>query len=524
VESPERGGALSRLGSFLLVAALALSIYVLSQDRYAAYNFTALKGESLLSDGRYSDAVAVLERLLVQNPTPAVRLRLSYGYLARRDGVRAERQARLALDSASEPQLPAIYAQLGRALAFQGKGQDALEAWTKAVAAGGASGGSEQAGAAQRSALWHSAMALWRDGRWQEAQSALERLAGGGDIYATSARVKLAQLLASSDEGRARALLAQSRSALAPRSDAIAGQASPDLNVPGLREGLSSEVITSTLRLMDEAFAESSSAPAAPAAKNALWGSVLLRQGEPYRARSLLKLAVAERPDSAPARVYYGLALRATGDTERARAELERAAALDPSLPLARQALARFLIDSGDLGAAGVQLSALKRLEPDAVQTHLLLADFYSARRQYAPAEDEYIAAAAAEKARRDGSTAPEAALSLARFYIDVRADGCEKGLPAAQDALRAAPDDPAALDAVGWALVLCGRGTDAVVPLEQAAALAPGSARVAFHAGKAYLLAGQPNEAREAFSRAMDLDPGGQWERLAITARAGIP
>src|SRR2546422_1026615 len=93
-------------------------------DRYAPGEAGARAAE-----GRYSEAVALYESTLLSYDTPDMRLGLSYAYLARRDGERAERQARAALSAASPDLKPAAWAQLGRVLAFLGRDDQALDAW-----------------------------------------------------------------------------------------------------------------------------------------------------------------------------------------------------------------------------------------------------------------------------------------------------------------------------------------------------------------------------------------------------------
>jgi tetratricopeptide (TPR) repeat protein len=68
----------------------------------------------------------------------------------------------------------------------------------------------------------------------------------------------------------------------------------------------------------------------------------------------------------------------------------------------------------------------------------------------------------------------------------------------------------------VGWSLVLCRRPAEALSYLEQAVALASDAPRYRYHLAKAYAGLDRYAEARDQYTRVMDLDPGGPWELLA--------
>src|SRR5438067_1477984 len=97
--SYEEPGELAAVGSVLLAGVLVAAIFWAMNSSTAQARFDTGQADSMLAGGRYSDAVAMYERILPVHDTPGVRLGLSYAYLARRDGARAERQALLALSS-----------------------------------------------------------------------------------------------------------------------------------------------------------------------------------------------------------------------------------------------------------------------------------------------------------------------------------------------------------------------------------------------------------------------------------------
>ena len=83
----------------MLVAAMVASIFWAMGNRTSQDRYAAREAREMLAEGRYSEAAALYESTLLTYDTPDARLGLSYAYLARRDGERAERQARAALSA-----------------------------------------------------------------------------------------------------------------------------------------------------------------------------------------------------------------------------------------------------------------------------------------------------------------------------------------------------------------------------------------------------------------------------------------
>jgi tetratricopeptide (TPR) repeat protein len=375
--------------------------------------------------------------------------------------------------------------------------------------------------AQRRSALWHTAAARWQEGEWDAARSILNALAGGDDVYGVSARIKLAQLLAPDDPGTARQLLASSP--VTPTN----GPAAPELNVPGLGEGLSTDQVIYLRQALDGALDQAALAQgggANRAALDTLWGAAYLQQGETELARRRLSGALALDPGYAPASSQMALLLLTTGDLKGALSRLQVAVRLDPDDPLPHDVLARLHTASGDWDAAEAELKALQGLQPGAVEPHMRWAEYYRARGEYDLAEGSYIEASNLQMAGADAAPGTDASLTLALFYTDVRGFGCERGLPAARRSLELHPGKAASLDAVGWALMLCGRADDALVFLEGAVKTAPMEPRYRFHLARAYRDLGRIADARAQYLRVVDLDPGGPLERFATSEMIELP
>src|SRR5207253_2461300 len=118
--SEDEPGPLAAFGALLLLASLIAALFWAWANPAPQGAYNLRQGMVLLGGGQYSAAAALYESMLPLYDSPDVRLGLSYAYLARRDGERAERQVRSALSAAPPDLKPAVWAQLGRVLAFAG--------------------------------------------------------------------------------------------------------------------------------------------------------------------------------------------------------------------------------------------------------------------------------------------------------------------------------------------------------------------------------------------------------------------
>jgi Tfp pilus assembly protein PilF len=505
---------LDALASILLIVAVVGLVAVAWGSPSSQGYYDMRRAESLLVEGRYSQAQSLLERTLPIYDTPQIRLDLSLAYLARRDALRAERQARIVLADAPLHLRTAAWTQLGRVLSFAGRDAEALDAWTQAQKAAAPYGDIDAVTLEARSALWHSAMIHWSQADWVSARSDLETLSSGTDIYALSARVKLAQLLAPTQTGVA-----------LPKVDQV--QAIRNLNMPGLGEGLSTGQMEQTISVLSAAHAEAKNAAqngAGQAEISTIWGGSYLQQGENRLARENLEHAIALDADYEPAHARLALALLNLGDEKAALRHMDTAARLDASDPLPHHLLARLYIQQSEWTQAEEQLTILRRLEPSGVEVHLQWAEYYRLQGEYDKAESEYIDAANLQVSGVAAPSDTNAPLILARFYTDVRGFGCEKGLPAARQSLALHPNDPASFDAIGWALMLCKQPRDALSGLEGAVKAAPNVPRYRLHLAKAYNALGRYADAREQYGWVLDLDPGGPLERPALDDLVALP
>jgi tetratricopeptide (TPR) repeat protein len=516
-------GTLYALIGILLIAALVGLVAIAWGSPSAQGYYDMRHAETLLGEGHYLEAQSVLEHALLAYDSPQMRLDLSYAYLARRDAVRSERQARIALAAAPPYLRPPAWAQLGRVLLFAGHITEALDAWREAQNAGARYPDTDSAAAASRSAMWHIAMVRWAQGDWASARANLETLSSGTDRYGLSARVKLAQLLAPTQPDTPLPSLASKEA----KTSTLGVPAIPDLHVPGLGEGLTvseSEPIISDLQTAQDEAEKALPNGAGQVELDTLWGGSYLQQGENGLAREYLERALAARPDYEPAHARLSLALLNIGDEDGALQHMQTAVRLDGNDPLPHHLLARYYVQRSDWDNAMEQLTILRRLEPNGVEVYLQWGEYYRLLGEYDKAEAEYIDAANLQISGVAAPSGTNAPLTLSRFYTDVRGFGCDKGLPAARQSLALRPDDPASLDAVSWALVLCGQGKEALSGLEQAVRDAPDVPRYRLHLAKLYALLGRYADAREQYNWVLDLDPGGPLERLALDDLVALP
>lgn len=95
----------------------------------------------------------------------------------------------------------------------------------------------------------------------------------------------------------------------------------------------------------------------------------------------------------------------------------------------------------------------------------------------------------------------------LARFYLDTLHRVEDGGLLAAQKAVSLAPDDPDALDVLGWAQYLAGEVRLAETNLLAAQNLNPAAPSATYHLGVLYADQGRTAEATAALERTIQLD-----------------
>jgi Flp pilus assembly protein TadD len=214
-------------------------------------------------------------------------------------------------------------------------------------------------------------------------------------------------------------------------------------------------------------------------------------------------------PENYTALAYSGYALLALGRPDDAREKLRRVTQLDPQDPLGHYFLGILHRSEGYLSTALWDFKRSLRLDPLNAAVYAEIANTYQRLGQHVAAEEWYRGAV---------SIAPEEPafrLLLTEFYLDV-VPRPQEALIAATELAALTPDDPIALDLLGWARFLAGQTSAAKTTLENALALDPTLARAHYHLGVVCEELGDLAGAERAYQRAIDLDTQGTYRERA--------
>ena len=255
-----------------------------------------------------------------------------------------------------------------------------------------------------------------------------------------------------------------------------------------------------------------------PTYASALLGQVLFEEREWALAARLLKRAVSDNPGYPDAHAYLGYALDRMSYVGEARSHLQRAVALAPDSAVAHTFLGLHYERLGDFAAARAEFETAYDLDPDNPGTCVEIGHTWAAEGRYVAAEIWL---------RQAVSLQPDDAelwKVLARFYIDrgITADG--RGVEAAQALVELAPEDARAHDLRGWAAFQVGDYDTARDSLVRATLLDPALASAHYHLGRLWAAQGAYQDARDAYTRALDLDTTGALVPFVRRAMEEVP
>lgn len=238
------------------------------------------------------------------------------------------------------------------------------------------------------------------------------------------------------------------------------------------------------------------------AARLVLIGRGLGTTGDWPLAQDVLEQAVATDPQNGEAWAVLGEARQEAGG--EGKAELDKALTLAPNSALVHGLRGLYWKRQDNNAAQLAEYQTAAQLEPSTAEWQAALGEAYAATGDLESAFTSYQTATA---------LAPDNAAYwslLALFCADNNSHVLDVGLPAARKATQLAPNDPQALDSLGWSLAQSGQLSEAEPTLMKATLLDPASAATHLHLAQTYLREGDQKAAVVELQLAFQSDSGG--------------
>ena len=267
----------------------------------------------------------------------------------------------------------------------------------------------------------------------------------------------------------------------------------------------------------------------ADGAKRAKLAYAYILAGEYAPAQEQLLQVLKVAPTYTDAQAYLGLVYWRTGHITQALNVLNTAVTQQPGNQLARQALAEILIDQmpalqlkpetadqfrQDSDETARLLQSLKVDRPDDANLEVTMARYYIAKHDYDNAQTHYQTALSLNQDKPVAGLNAGAELSL--YYSQNNIDPCVRGVDTGLQATKDSPNDADSWYAAGTAYVKCGYPNLAAPELEKALALRPYWLDAMYQLGLCYDGLHRGTEADRLFELLTDLDPDGNYPRLA--------
>lgn len=237
-------------------------------------------------------------------------------------------------------------------------------------------------------------------------------------------------------------------------------------------------------------------------------GQTLARLGEWTPAVWAFQHALEIDPEYVEARAYLGLAFDRVGVD--GLGDIEAAVNAAPGAALPRIFLAQHWLAQNQPDKARQQLEIAARLEAENPAVSAELGAAYAALGDVRSAKEAYL------YATNLASNNPSFWLLLAQFSLNNEVELQTLGLPAARNAVALNPEDPAALDTLGYAYVLLDNLTLADRFLWRAAEIKPLRPATHLHLGLLRQAQGDQYLAQVALEMALTLDPQGAVGQMA--------
>ncbi len=420
-------------------------------------------------------------------------------------GLSAQRAYRAAL--ALRPADPALWHRIARTHAALGELEEAEAAWRRARQQGDPEALRGLAEIATQRGDWAQARRLWSAwarrapddreaiARWAEAALALGEAEEAQEAWATwrarhpedpQARFRLGLLLGARDPEAARALLRPLPSPLQDWADLL-----PD--PCALHARCSDEARDRTLRR---------------------WAFALLGGRHWGEARLALARWLDGHPDDRIAQAALGYALGRLG--QDGTPWLRRAGEGPSVPPEVHYFWGLYLLEHGHYGEAEERFATAYQQDPSPLyafergRAAMLAGDLLTAERWLRQAAE----------AEREN---PEIWITLAALYLGHQV-WLGKGIEAAREILRQAPQRPEGYEWLGWARYLQGEWAEAERLLRQALRMDPQRPSVRYRLGVVLAAQGRRDEARRLLEQAILLDPLGDFGRRAFQVLHRLP
>ena len=286
-------------------------------------------------------------------------------------------------------------------------------------------------------------------------------------------------------------------------------------NNPGLADQIRASVFANQNR-MDESVAALERAHAAsPDAFPPVVGLVsdYVKLGKPDKAERMLQELLNKYPDNAELLILMGQTKQAQNKFDDAQKQYRAAIAKQPKDPNAYNALSDLFVKQKDYGSAGEVIKAGLQEQPQNLSLRLVAAGLHIQKGSDADAIAQY------EAILKDQPNALLAINNLASLLLDHRSDkeSMERAFTLS-DKLKGSAV-PQFEDTLGWAQLKKGDIKSAIATLEPVVAKLPDLAAVHYHLGMSYAADGKPDQAREQFQKALNLEPDGTPLKSSIKA-----
>lgn len=237
------------------------------------------------------------------------------------------------------------------------------------------------------------------------------------------------------------------------------------------------------------------------------------QQGKTKDVAQRLSQLLSQHPQNAGLHFLLAVSYYDLKDLDKSEASLKQAMALDPRTPDVYTLLANIDYARGSIEKAKTDLRTAIESEPRKLVNYVVLEAWYKKESNWDESKKLI------EKAHQIDPASPQVAMELAYLYLEHGGD-VNVALSLAQTAKQTLPNDPAAIDILGWAYYKLGSPKAAVQQLEQSVRKAPNYAVYHYHLGMAYMAAGQPSAAKQSLKQALGQDPKFDY---ATTAKAAL-